>query len=67
LKKYILEYNIRVIVVGYPYDLYNKDRKQLDKTRRFVEKLGNIFPDIEIEHIDERYTSFEAENILKLM
>jgi len=32
-----------------------------------MEKLRDIFPDIIIEGIDERYTSFEADNILSSM
>jgi hypothetical protein len=27
--------------------------------------LKNIFPELKIEEIDERFTSFEADNILK--
>jgi putative Holliday junction resolvase len=67
LKNYIFEYNASVIVVWLPYDLYNKDKKQLEKTNKFIAKLREIFPDIEIKTIDERYTSFEAENTLDLL
>jgi putative transcription antitermination factor YqgF len=65
LKKYIFQYNVWVIVIWYPYDLYNKDTKQLERTKKFKKKLKTIFPSIKIESIDERFTSFEAENILK--
>jgi RNase H-fold protein (predicted Holliday junction resolvase) len=44
--------------------LYNKDNRQLDRTKKFVEKLKNIFKDIKIETVDERFTSFEEDNIL---
>lgn len=64
LKKYIKDYNIWVIVVWLPYDLYNKDTKQLDKTQKFIQKLKNIFPELKIDSIDERFTSFEADMIL---
>lgn len=67
LKKLIKYYNISTIVVGLPYDLYWKNLKQLDKTKIFIEKLKNIFPDINIEGIDERFTSFEADSTLELM
>jgi len=50
-----------------PYDLYNIDTKQVDKTKKFIEKLKNIFPNIKIDSVDERFTSFEANNILKNM
>lgn len=64
LKKIVLEKKIEWIVVWLPYDLYNKDTKQLDKTLKFIEKLKLIFPDILIESIDERFTTFESYNIL---
>jgi len=47
--------------------LYNTDLKQLNKTKKFIEKLKIIFPDIKIDTIDERFTTFEAENILRSM
>lgn len=67
LKKYIKNYDIKVIVVWLPYDLYNTDLNQLNKTKQFIEKLKLIFPDIKIDSIDERFTTFEAENVLKSM
>lgn len=67
LKKYIKEYKIQTVVVWLPFDLYEKDKKQLEKTQKFIEKLENIFPEINIEWVDERFSSFEAENILSFM
>lgn len=67
LKKITTEYNIQVIVVWLPYDLYQKDFKQLNKTKEFIEKLKNIFPNIKIEWVDERFTSFEADQVLNRM
>lgn len=64
LKKIVLEKKIEGIVVWLPYDLYNKDTRQLDKTLKFIEKLKLIFPDILIESIDERFTTFESYNVL---
>lgn len=64
LQKYTSEYNIEAIIVWLPYDLYWKQTKQLEKTIEFIEKLKIIFPLIKIDSIDERYTTFEAENIL---
>ncbi len=65
LKKYVSIYNIWVIVVGLPYDLYNNDTRQLDKTKKFIQKLEKIFPKLKIDSIDERFTSFEADMILE--
>jgi len=65
LKKLIREQKSTQMIVGLPYDLYGIDTKQLDKTKKFIEKLKGIFPDIEIIGQDERYTSFEAESALQ--
>ncbi len=67
IKKHIKSYNVKTIVVWLPYDLYNNDTKQLDKTKKFISKLENIFPDIKIDSVDERFTSFEADLILSDM
>ena len=37
------------------------------KTKKFIEKLKIIFPNQKIDSIDERFTSFESDNILKSM
>lgn len=67
LQKYVKDYSIKVIVVGLPYDLYWKNIKQLEKTKKFIEKLKNIFLDLKIDSIDERFSTFEAENILEII
>lgn len=67
LEKYISDYDIKVIVVWLPFDLYWKKLKQLEKTKKFIEKLKNIFPEIKIEWFDERFSTFEAENVLDLL
>jgi putative holliday junction resolvase len=65
LKKIIQERNIKTIIIGLPYDLYDTNKTQLEKTQKFIEKLKNIFSEIEIIGFDERFTTFEAENIQK--
>lgn len=67
LKKLIKFYNITTIVVWLPYDLYGKELRQLDKTKDFIEKLKNIFPNVIIESVDERFTSFEADYTLDML
>jgi putative holliday junction resolvase len=63
VKKYISKYKITVIIVWLPYDLHGKMLKQLDKTKRFIIKLQEIFPDIKIDWCDERFTTFAADEI----
>lgn len=73
LEKYFLEYtDIDKIIVWLPYDLYGKDLKQLNKTKEFIRELENKFwkksnikNKFEIIWIDERFTSFEADNTLR--
>ncbi len=60
IKILLRERNISTIVVWLPFDLYNKDLKQLNKTEKFIEKLKETFKDKEIIWIDERFTTFEA-------
>lgn len=55
--------NYNTIIVWLPYDLYGKDTRQLDKTIKFIDKLKLIFPDKDVIWIDERFTTFEAQNI----
>ena len=67
LRKLIKDYNIKTIVVWLPYDLYWKRLRQLEKTQSFISKLKEIFPNIIVEWIDERFTSFEADYVLDSM
>lgn len=60
LKAYISNHAITGIVVWLPYDLYNTDTRQLDKTKRFITKLTSVFPEIPVIGHDERFSSFEA-------
>ncbi len=60
LKKIIKDQDITHIIVGLPYDLYGIEKTQLIKTKDFIEKLSQIFPDLEIIGYDERFTTQEA-------
>ncbi len=64
LKKYIKEYSVETIVLWLPYDLYWKDLRQYDRTKKFWEKIKEIFPNIELKYVDERFTSFQADMIV---
>jgi putative transcription antitermination factor YqgF len=75
LEKYFLEYgDIDTIVVWLPYDLYWIDDTQLNKTKEFIRELENKFwknskskNKFDIVWVDERFTSFEADNTLKML
>jgi len=67
IKKYCNDYNCDEIVVWLPYDLFWKDLKQLNKTKKFIKILEEKFPEKKIIWVDERFTSFEADMVLKEM
>jgi len=61
LKKYCKSNStISHIIVGLPYDLYGIDTRQLDKTKVFIAKLEEVFPQMVITWHDERFSSFQA-------
>jgi len=65
---YLLDYPIiDTIVMWLPYDLYGKDLKQLNKTKYFIRELEEKYKNLKIIWVDERFTTFEAENISKQM
>ncbi len=57
LKKIIKNKNINKIIIWKPFDLYWNNSKILNKTLNFSKKLEEIFPEIEIDFVDERFTS----------
>jgi len=65
MKKYISEQGYDTIIVWLPHDLYWKRDKQLNKTKDFIQKLESIFPDIAVIWVDERFTSFAADQTLR--
>ena len=60
LKKMKSEYDTHSFIVGLPYDLYGVKLKQLEKTKKFIEKLKDIFPEDEVIWFDERFSTLEA-------
>lgn len=48
------------IVVGWPLTPKGDEGKATERVEKFIEKLTERYPEIEIEKIDERYTSKEA-------
>ena len=66
LANIIKEYDIGTIVVGLPLTLKGEEGEQAKKTKEFVNKLKkHISNDINIEFIDERFTTALAEKHLQ--
>jgi putative Holliday junction resolvase len=60
LEKLIEEDRVQKLVVGWPLTLEGLEGRAIKMVERFLTKLRLHFPDIEIDKIDERYTSKEA-------
>lgn len=60
LKKIIEKEWISDIVVWMPYDLYGNDKTRVEKVEKFIVSLKDIFKEIKIYTVDERFSSFEA-------
>ena len=55
---------ISVLVIGLPLNLKNKLFDIEENIKEFIQKIKTYLPEIEIERIDERFTSKIARNFL---
>ncbi len=64
IRKILSEYEIQKIIIGYPLNMNGSKSTMVQKIEDFrnilKKKIG-----IDIEYVDERLTSFEAEEMLK--
>lgn len=60
LRSLVEEYSVSRIVVGLPLTLAGEEGPQAKVVRAEVEALARLLP-VEIDYIDERYTSSQAE------
>jgi putative holliday junction resolvase len=56
--------NIKILVAGLPYTMAGELGQQAKQTQRYASRLSRAL-DLPLEYVDERYTSLEAEEILK--
>jgi putative Holliday junction resolvase len=66
LKLIISEYDIEKIIMGYPLYMDGSKSKTVKKVEHFAAILRKSF-NLDVQFIDERLTSFEAEEYLKTM
>jgi putative Holliday junction resolvase len=64
IKKLIPEYTIDKIIIGYPLNMNGTKSTITLQVENFIKHIKKKI-DIETEFVDERLTSFEAEEILK--
>ena len=60
LKNYLEKEPVETIVVGYPRQLNGEDSENMKRITPFVNRLRKLYPDINIEMQDERFTSVLA-------
>lgn len=57
LSAYFQQEPVDVLVVGLPKRLDNSDSEIEEQVVRFIKKLKRRFPDLQVERMDERFTS----------
>ncbi|UCH93550.1 MAG: Holliday junction resolvase RuvX, partial [Candidatus Aminicenantes bacterium] len=68
IKHLIAEYDITRILIGYPLNMNGSKSKITGQVEHFTARLKkNLAPDIATEFVDERLSSFEAEQELKTL
>jgi len=60
VKKYVNEYQIQIIVVGYPIGLNNSKNRMTNLVDQFINELDTL--NLEVHKIDERLSSKLFEN-----
>jgi putative Holliday junction resolvase len=66
IKELILEYGVSSIVVGYPLHMDGNRSATTEQVEHFTRRLKKSFePDIPVKFVDERLSSFEAEEEMK--
>ena len=64
LKKYISENSVDLFLLGDPFQMNYKPSENRDRVMKFKESLHLSFPDIEIQMVDERFTSVIAQQAM---
>lgn len=57
LKIYLQKEDVERIIVGLPKQMNNEYSENMKHIRPFVKKLQSLYPDMQIEYYDERFTS----------
>lgn len=64
LKKYLAEEEVETIVVGEPMHLDGNPAQIAPQVKAFVQKLRELFSNLEVVMQDERFTSEDAKKII---
>lgn len=60
LLKYVAQEKVERIVVGHPKQMNNEDSENMKYIKPFVAQLKKKLPDMQVELVDERFTSVLA-------
>lgn len=63
IRKLVNEREVQVLVVGLPYSMDGSLGFQAKQVQKFAKRLGKVL-DLPVEYVDERLTSFQAEQLL---
>jgi len=57
LEKYFVSEEVETVVLGYPRQTNGQDSESMKYIKPFFNRLKNKFPDLNVEWVDERFTS----------
>jgi putative Holliday junction resolvase len=57
LKKYFASEKVELVLVGEPKQKDGTHSNIEAEIQKFLKKFSNVFPDLEVKRVDERYTS----------
>lgn len=57
LEEYVAKESVELFVVGLPKQMNNKPSESMKYIEPFVNRLKKKFPDIDVQYVDERFTS----------
>lgn len=63
LQEWVEQRQVQILVVGLPYSMNGNLGFQAKKVQKFTERLAQVLQ-LPVEYVDERLTSFEAEQLL---
>ena len=64
IKQISIDENIEIIVIGKPLTLNNEIHDLEEEIVKFIKSLKNYLPNIQVERIDERFTSKISKQII---
>ena len=64
IAKYELDYQIKFLIIGLPFNFQGQDTKITIHIRTFISILKNKFPEIVVNFVNESGTSKESKNLL---